>query len=358
LNIVGVKSSKQNGWWGADQNGESYHSAARCFHNKSVIYPRFASFVLLLLFNCGSNAEPPIPSTVIRTLSRPEGLNVSPSGKKLCYAVDKKVHVFDVDDGKELIVVDTEDNVVDTVFASESTVVFSHRRNKNNRIGIVDIDGKKKIKYIRLGNTQYPEVLVPVPCATEINIIVDESGKTGYRLLRFDLKQGVEVEVAERISRLTACIAYRGDGKVFVTGNLLGRVLVFDQDRPDAPVSVPSRRSSVEQLCCSADAKIIAGRFTDGALRLWSDQGKIITPEALLEIKADLIALSSDGKMLAYSNDAGVRIVDVNTGAKIIDFGKQRAATVRLQFCSANSFAAASEDQQIRIWSLKRPKLK
>ncbi|TFY56136.1 hypothetical protein EVJ58_g7826 [Rhodofomes roseus] len=129
----------------------------------------------------------------------------------------------------------------------------------------------------------------------------------------------------------------------WATGDLI--VIISDMPAPyeGNPIAV--------SIHFSLDGRFIAARCFDDTIRVWeTDTGTRVQLPALAisDTQGDLVALSPDGKLLAY--DASFRIMNLQTGIEH-SFTVPKHSATSLAFSPDGKYVAASfTDQTVRVW--------
>ncbi|MDP6446390.1 MAG: WD40 repeat domain-containing protein [Pirellulaceae bacterium] len=166
------------------------------------------------------------------------------------------------------------------------------------------------------------------------------AGARDYLVHRWDLSAEPEVEppadpkkksktppvpAAPALSRVelggheswVQAIACRGDGERMVTGDFVGRVIIWKlADQPQPLHSIAAHEGMVRKVAVSPDGELIATAGNDGAVRLWSTGDGTLRRELLgHDCHVYNVAFHPDGKSLV-SADLKCRLLhwDAATG--------------------------------------------
>ncbi|KAH9829364.1 WD40-repeat-containing domain protein [Rhodofomes roseus] len=102
----------------------------------------------------------------------------------------------------------------------------------------------------------------------------------------------------------------------------------------------------------SLDGRFIAARCFDDTIRVWeTDTGtRVKLPALAISDTQGLVALSPDGKLLAYDASSSFRIMNLQTGSEH-SFTVPKHSATSLAFSPDGKYVAASfTDQTVRVW--------
>jgi WD40 repeat protein len=151
-------------------------------------------------------------------------------------------------------------------------------------------------------------------------------------------------------------LAFSPDGKTLAAVSGANAVRLWDT-ATGKPLRWPAGHSgSVADLAPSADGRAVVTRGTDGTLRRWEratgkELSRVVVPGG-----ASAAALSPTGRLLAYADEATVRVRDVAAGKDVVKVkvpaGDGGAGLVCLVRLSADEKVLASGDWSgtVRLW--------
>lgn len=235
------------------------------------------------------------------------------------------------------------------------------------------------------------------------SVAITEDGKQfaigGARITLWTFgKSAPEVDLIEKrnqneFARPIRALSYSRDGKLLAAGDQSGRVLTWNALNRIESTAIKAHKGRVVQLAFSPDSKYLATTSYDGEIRVWNatdgtriasfkasqqQVGRLLfVTERLLacvgmevtlwdiasgkqeskltqdRITVPALALSRDGKRLAFSDGGTLRIWDVASRSTLASLPMRGGAVDEVDFSSDGKYLATwSQDSIIRIWDL------
>ena len=173
---------------------------------------------------------------------------------------------------------------------------------------------------------------------------MDEQGQSNPKIIRQFGQFGSAALSCRLVSETNELSAAFGDGSV----------IVYDLDSGQELRRMPQKRQTEFAHVFSPDAKLVVG-VRDNIVRVW----EVATGEEQFEIaghvgRADAIAFSPDGKMLASGGRGGeVFLTDAEAGTRIREFHFHESGITSLDFSHDGSrIISGSHDRTARVFNV------
>lgn len=155
------------------------------------------------------------------------------------------------------------------------------------------------------------------------------------------------------------------DGRTGVSGDVDGRVYVWDTQTGDISLDLSSGHGTVYNLALSGERGLLAGATEDGTVLLWDvETGDVLQAFTAHEAPVRAVAFNADGSLLAAAGgqvqvsatrlpDNRVIVWDVETGDIVQELDGHSAAVRALAFHpSENRLLSGGDDSRIFLWDV------
>ena len=153
-------------------------------------------------------------------------------------------------------------------------------------------------------------------------------------------------------SRMSSC-QFSPDGSVIFTGELSGRVRVWDAAPPQIPLVLIGHSDFVRGVVAYPDGVRIASASRDGTIRVWDYRGG----ETLLRWEShdprdQYLAIDASGqRLISCGYDGLVRVWDADTGAALRTLRGHTSAVLGVACApTGTTVASVSADRTVRLW--------
>jgi len=157
-------------------------------------------------------------------------------------------------------------------------------------------------------------------------------------------------------------LAFSGDGRFLALGSIDGLLVIWEPKASEVRASVMTY-DTVREMAFAAGDTILVTSHDGAGLRLWDLRLQSVTSPIDTSIGKPGVAVSKDGRLLAYSESDGkslwVNVVDVASWEPLLrfpigDFYYDLGATQNLEFSPDSRYLGACSDwsSRIVIWSL------
>ncbi len=155
-------------------------------------------------------------------------------------------------------------------------------------------------------------------------------------------------------------VAFNGDGQRLASGDMVGRVLLWELGSGTAKLSIETKARRIQGLGLTPNGKLVAVGGHAGKLRLFETRrGKLQRTIAAHSGRIFGATFSSDGKRLATAGGDGyARLWDVAAGKQLRQLGSGDRSVRGAAFSPDDKQLATAHDDRIcRIWDLGSGKL-
>lgn len=152
-------------------------------------------------------------------------------------------------------------------------------------------------------------------------------------------------------------VGFSPDGKLFVSGELGGTVIVWNAGTMKIQVSFTAHKKRLNDLAFSRDGKLLATASEDKSVIIW-DAVTFKQKSVLLRHKDEVkcIAWSNGGSLLASGSEDGTVIIwNVGSGEALATLKNEGATWVDSVAFSGNDelLASGGTDHFVRLWNVK-----
>ncbi|MFF2554388.1 AAA family ATPase [Nocardia sp. NPDC058058] len=186
---------------------------------------------------------------------------------------------------------------------------------------------------------------------------IASAGKDGVRL--FDAQ--TKLPVAELMSAQGAVnsVAFSPDGTQVVAGGQDGTVRIWDPQHPERLGKVIAKHDQqVTSVAFSRTGTRVASGGEDGTVRIWDPQHPDRDAVTIArETKVSSVALSPDGQRVVWGGQAGVKLMDLQTGistsAPMSPAALPPGAVNSVAFSpDGRLIASGGNDEVVRLWDV------
>jgi len=245
--------------------------------------------------------------------------------------------------------------------------------------------GNQRDRLLRLWNISDPAR--PTPLGGDLGVhtaIVNQvayspvkpvmaSASSDGRVLVWDLSQPRSPKYVRQLflSSAASAVAFSPDGRLLATGEVSGKVSLFNVMVPDSTrslgLALQRHTSSVTSLSFDAGGRTLASGSGDGKVLLWRLPATLAVVDGSGS-QLHALALSGDGRLLAVASTSGVTLWDTSDPARLSPLGRLprlRSQVNALAFPPNGSnlsgrsgqtvLATGSGDGGVRLWDVSAP---
>ncbi|QHG21237.1 hypothetical protein GJB62_35910 (plasmid) [Nostoc sp. ATCC 53789] len=162
-------------------------------------------------------------------------------------------------------------------------------------------------------------------------------------------KDGKELRTLKAHSKFVTSMSFSPDGNIIASGNDDGKIILWSKDGKELR-TIKGHSSLVRSVSFSPDGNIIASGDMDGKIILWSKDGKklrIIKGHSSVQS----ISFSPDGNIIAFGDDETIKLWSLRSKEPQVIRGHNSRITSISFSPDGNTFASASNDGIIKLWS-------
>jgi RNA polymerase sigma factor (sigma-70 family) len=271
-------------------------------------------------------------------------LAFSPDGKKLLSGGDRVLRLFDLVTGKQLDLFEAGPQVRRLAYSPDGKTFAVGRHDTSARI--YDAETLKKLHELP-GHKYLVRHLVYTPDGKAL-ITVD-----GDKTIRFwDVatgKKGREITCDDFLE----CVAVSPDGGTLATGSLGSTIRLLDAASGKRLGDVAGHESWLKFVAFTGKGPTVLSADSNGSLRLWDAvSGKELPAPAVERDYTGPVALSPDGRTLAFGGSPGIRLYDLAAGKSGLKLKGHERQLWGLAFSPKGDVLAsvAFLDRSVRLW--------
>jgi DNA-binding beta-propeller fold protein YncE len=156
---------------------------------------------------------------------------------------------------------------------------------------------------------------------------------------------------------LVTCLALTADDRTLATGDMHGRVTVWNTETGAMIATIPAHTQYVQSLAFSRDGRLLYSAGRDDRISVWdAASGRIVRSTAAEQVWINDLALSHDGRLVATAGQDGtIKVFDAQTGTLLFSPGYHQRFAKSVAFSPDDATLVSSgRDARIRLWDVKR----
>ncbi len=156
---------------------------------------------------------------------------------------------------------------------------------------------------------------------------------------------------------LVTCLALAADDRTLATGDMRGRVTVWNAQSGAVIAEIAAHTQYVQSLAFSRDGRFVFSAGRDDRVCVWdAASGRIVRSFEAQQVWINDLALSNDGRLLATAGQDGtIKVFDAQTGTLLFSPGYHERFAKSVAFSSDDATLISSgRDARIRLWDVKR----
>ncbi|WP_341524707.1 NB-ARC domain-containing protein [Nostoc sp. UHCC 0302] len=276
---------------------------------------------------------------------------LSPDGKLLATGdINGQIHLWQVADGKNLLIFKGHEGVVWTVaFSPDGQTLASCGLDK--LVKLWDVQTGDCLKTL----DEHTDVVWSVSFSPDGQILASGSSDASIRL--WDIRLGKCLKVLRSHSTEVFSVTFNPDGSTLASGSLDCEIRLWDISTGICIKTLQGHVGRICSVCFSPDGKTLASGSSDHSARLWDVcKGTCIKIFHGHKDWVWSVCFSSDGQTSATGSfDSTVRLWNVKQGTcvKILRGHTSEVHSVMLNL-DGQTLVSASRDSSVRLWDVNK----